>query len=84
MHSGSSAGMCAVRADLAGLVPIRVFSRHLMTIIIVVVLCYMHPRVHFGIKSYAQFALTNKIGILLPFQSTVLDIFFLFFCKGPL
>ena len=51
----------------ACLAPNRTFSRHLLTIIIVVVLCCVHLRANFGIKLYAQMALVNKIGALLPF-----------------
>ncbi len=35
------------------------------TIIIKIVLCHTHLRVHFDIKSRARLALENKIGILL-------------------
>ncbi len=51
--------------------PNCMFSQHLLTIIIVIVLCYIHLNVRIDIKSYAQSALINKLGILLPFWSSV-------------
>ena len=71
MHYGSSVGTYTVHTDFARLAPKRVLSWHLLTIIINIVLRYIHLHVHFGIKLYTQLALIDKIGT--PF-----------FIKGPL
>ncbi len=69
-----------MHTDFARLAPNHTtLSQHLLTIIINVVLCSMHLRVHSGIDSYAQLALINKIGMLLPFRSLVENLF-----RGPL
>ncbi len=65
-------GVCyTVHTDSARLAPNRMLIRHLPAMIIIMVLCYVHFHVHFGIKSHAQLALANKIGILLPYRSSV-------------
>ncbi len=66
-----SRGFTQCIADFAGLPPNCTLSRHLQTIIINVVLCFTHLCVHFGIKSYAQSGLVDKIGILLLFWNSV-------------
>ncbi len=55
----------------ARLAPNRTLSRHLLTIIMNIVLCYLQLCVHFGIESCAQLALFNKLGTLLPLRSSV-------------
>ena len=60
------------------LAPNRTVSRHSSTIIISVVLCYKHVRVHSGIKSDTQLAPSNKIDTLLPFLELSCK-----FMKGP-
>ncbi len=60
-----------MHSDFARLALNRTPSRHLSTIVITNVLCYMNLHVHFGIKLYVQLALANRIGILLPFRRSV-------------
>ncbi len=77
MHNGSSVGVYTVRTDFARVALNHMLSQHLLIIIINIVLCYIpyvHFHVHFNIKSYAQLALNNKIGILLPFRSSVTNL----------
>ncbi len=52
-----------MRVDFPHLAPNHILSQHLVTIIIIIV--------HFGIKSYAQLALTSKIGETIPPWSSV-------------
>ncbi len=49
-----------VHTDFACLAPNHTLSRQQLTIIINIVLCYVHLRVHFGIESHTQLALINK------------------------
>ncbi len=68
-----------MHTDSARLAPNRTLSRHLPTIIINVVPCYTHLRVHFGIETHAQLALSDEICMLLPFRSSVENLL-----RGPL
>ncbi len=51
--------------DFARFAPNCALSRHLITAIIHVVLCYIRKNIHFGFKLYTQLALVNKIGMLI-------------------
>ena len=59
-----------MHTDCARFAPNCTLSRHLLTVIVVVVLCYTHLHVCFGIKSYAPLALVNRIGMLLPLRNS--------------
>ncbi len=71
MHNGSSIGICTVNTDFRHSAPNRTLSQHLFTIIINIVLCFLHLHVFFGIKSHTKLARINKPGHIFPFPSSV-------------